>query len=120
VVDAETMRGVIEADLNVRVNKLFSSFNDTPIGSASLSQVYSATLRDGRPVAVKVQRPEVATMLREDIEILTRVSGTVGMVSDVPRRYGFSEWLVEFRKTLSDELDYRREAENLETFARHL
>ena len=119
-VDAGTMRAVIEAELGVRINKLFSSFNDAPIGSASLSQVYSATLRDGRPVAVKVQRPDVAETLREDLDILARVTGTVGMVSDVPRRYGFADWIGEFRKTLADELDYRREAENLETFAHHL
>jgi predicted unusual protein kinase regulating ubiquinone biosynthesis (AarF/ABC1/UbiB family) len=42
------------------------------------------------------------------------------MVSDAPRRFGFSEWVGEFRKTLSGELDYRREAENLEVFARNL
>ena len=120
IVDAATMRGVIESELGVRINKLFSSFNDTPIGSASLSQVYAATLRDGRPVAVKVQRPDVAATIREDLDILARVSGTVGMVSDTPRRYGFADWIAEFRKTLSDELDYRREAENLETFAHHL
>ena len=119
-VDAETMRGIVESELGVRINKLFSSFDDKPIGSASLSQVYLATLRDGRPVAVKVQRPDVATTLREDLDLLMRLSGTVGMVSDAPRRYGFSEWVSEFRKTLSGELDYRREAENLETFARNL
>jgi predicted unusual protein kinase regulating ubiquinone biosynthesis (AarF/ABC1/UbiB family) len=120
IVDAETMRGIIESELDVRINKLFASFNDTPIGSASLSQVYSATLRDGRLVAVKVQRPDVAATLREDLDMLARLSGTVGIVSDAPRRYGFSEWVGEFRKTLSGELDYRREAENLETFARNL
>lgn len=119
-VDPETMRGIIESELGVRINKLFASFDDKPIGSASLSQVYSATLRDGRPVAVKVQRPEVATMLREDLDLLARLAGTVAIVSDAPRRYGFSEWVGEFRKTLSGELDYRREAENLETFARNL
>lgn len=119
-VDAATMRGIIESELGVRINKLFASFDDTPIGSASLSQVYSATLRDGRPVAVKVQRPDVATMLREDLDMLARLAGTVGMVSDAPRRYGFADWVAEFRKTVSGELDYRREAENLETFARHL
>ena len=120
VVDVAAMRELIESELGVRINKLFSSFNDTPIGSASLSQVYAATLRDGRPVAVKVQRPEVAATLREDLDMLARLAGTVGMVSDAPRRYGFAEWVGEFRKTLSGELDFRREAENLETFARHL
>jgi ubiquinone biosynthesis protein len=120
IVDVGKMREIIESELGVRINKLFASFDDTPIGSASLSQVYSATLRDGRRVAVKVQRPDVAATLREDLDLLTRLSGTVSMISDAPRRYGFSEWIGEFRKTLSDELDYRREAENLETFARNL
>ena len=110
VVDAEAMRAIIESELGVRINKLFATFNDTPIGSASLSQVYSATLRDGRPVAVKVQRPDVAASLREDLDLLVQLAGTVGLVSDAPRRFGFSEWVGEFRKTVSAELDYRREA----------
>jgi predicted unusual protein kinase regulating ubiquinone biosynthesis (AarF/ABC1/UbiB family) len=114
------MRAVVEAELGVRINKLFASFSDKPIGSAALSQVYAATLRDGRAVAVKVQRPDVAVTLREDLDLLDRVTGTVGMVSDAPRRYGFSDWVSEFRKTLSGELDYRREGENLEIFARNL
>ena len=120
VVDAATMRAIVEDELGVRINKLFSDFSDKPIGSASLSQVYAATLRDGRPVAVKVQRPDVAATLREDLDLLARLAGTVGMVSDAPRRYGFSEWVGEFRKTVSAELDYRREADNLEIFARNL
>ena len=120
VVDAATMRAIIETELGVKVNKLFATFDDAPIGSASLSQVYAATLRDGRPVAVKVQRPDVAATLREDLDMLARLAGTVGIVSDAPRRYGFSEWVGEFRKTVSAELDYRREAENLEVFTRNL
>jgi len=119
-VDAQVMRGIVESELGVRINKLFATFDDTPIGSASLSQVYSATLRDGRQVAVKVQRPDVAATIREDLDMLAKLAGTAGMVSDTPRRYGFSDWIVEFRKTLSGELDYRREGENLESFARHL
>src|SRR5947207_266354 len=64
VVDVATMRAIVEEELGVKINKLFASFSDAPIGSASLSQVYSATLRDGRPVAVKVQRPDVPATLR--------------------------------------------------------
>ncbi len=120
VVDAPTMRAIVESELGFKISKLFATFDDTPIGSASLSQVYSATLRDGRQVAVKVQRPDVAQTLRDDLDMLSRLAGTVGMISDKPRRYGFSEWVGEFRKTLSGELDYRREAENLEAFARNL
>jgi len=120
VVDAARMRAIVETELGVKVNKLFATFNETPIGSASLSQVYAATLRDGRPVAVKVQRPDVAATLREDLDLLARLAGSVGMVSDAPRRYGFADWVGEFRKTVSAELDYRREGENLEIFTRNL
>jgi ubiquinone biosynthesis protein len=119
-IDAQIVREVIETELGVRIGKLFSHFDDEALGAASLAQVHAATLDDGRAVAVKVQRPGVADVLREDLEILERVAGTVHRVSDVGRRYGFAEWVQEFRKTVSAELDYRREAENLEIFGRHL
>jgi predicted unusual protein kinase regulating ubiquinone biosynthesis (AarF/ABC1/UbiB family) len=45
----------IEEELGAKVNKLFGSFEETPLGSASLGQVHAATLRDGREVVVKVQ-----------------------------------------------------------------
>jgi ubiquinone biosynthesis protein len=119
-VEAEQIRAVIENELGVRLNKLFPTFDDTPLGAASLAQVHAATLRDGRKVAVKVQRPDIAAPLREDLDILERVAGGMARFSDTGRRYGFVEWVQEFRKTVSAELDYRKEAENLDTFAKHL
>jgi len=119
-VDTKTMRAIIEEELGVRINKLFETFDDEPIGSASLAQVYAATLRDGRPVAVKVQRPGVADTLREDLDALQKLTGAANVVSKAPSKYGLGDWIDEFRKTLSGEIDYRREAENLEAFARNL
>jgi ubiquinone biosynthesis protein len=118
--DAATIRDTIESELGVRIGKMFSRFDDEPLGSASLAQVHSAGLRDGREVAVKVQRPDVATPLREDLDLLERLAGTMDRVSEAGRRYGFAEWIREFRKTVTQELDYRREGENLEVFARNL
>lgn len=118
--DAASMRHVIEEELGVRISKLFDTFDEEPIGSASLAQVHGATLRDGRRVAVKIQRPGVAASLGEDLDVLEKLTGAASVVSEVPGRYGFSEWIGEFRKTLADELDYRREGENLEAFSRHL
>ena len=119
-IDAATVRGIVEAELGVRLSKLFDEFDDVPIGAASLAQVHLAALHGGRAVAVKVQRPDVAANLREDLDLLARLAGAAGLVTDAGRRYGFVDWVGEFRKTLSAELDYRREAENLEIFARHL
>lgn len=118
-VDYEAIRAVIEDELGVRISKLFASFDEKPIGCASLAQVHRATLRDGRPVAVKVQRPHVAEQVRGDLDALASIAGRIDHATDIGRRIRFHDWVHEFRKTLLAELDYRIEAENLERFAEH-
>ena len=119
-VPVEQVRAIIEEELGVRIGTLFESFDDKPLAAASLAQVHVARLHGGREVAVKVQRPDVAATMREDLELLAKVASTADRVSDVGRRFGFVDWVEEFRRTLGNELDYRREADNLEAFARNL
>ena len=54
----------------MRLSKGFASFDDKPLASASLGQVHRAELRDGRPVAVKVQRPDIREQIVDDMEII--------------------------------------------------
>ncbi|HET9483093.1 MAG TPA: AarF/ABC1/UbiB kinase family protein, partial [Xanthomonadales bacterium] len=96
------------------------TFDEKPLAAASLAQVHRATLRGGRPVAVKVQRPNVATEVASDLDALAKLAGTANAVSDAGRRFGLAEWVEELRRTLGAELDYRLEAENLERFAENL
>src|SRR5690349_17405123 len=56
----DEVRTIVEEELGARISKAFQSFEPEPIAAASLGQVHSATLRDGTPVVVKVQRPGVA------------------------------------------------------------
>src|SRR5919112_117208 len=58
----------VEDELRGRIGKLFSEFDHEPLGSASLGQVHAAALRDGRPVVVKVQRPDIRSQLADDVE----------------------------------------------------
>src|SRR5262249_11255451 len=58
-ISLEEVEAVIEAELGARLSKLFSAFDPTPIGTASLGQAHAACLRDGRPVVIKVQRPHI-------------------------------------------------------------
>lgn len=118
-VDFAQIRAVIEDELGVRLSKAFESFDEAPLGCASLAQVYRATLRGGRLVAVKVQRPGIAETIRNDLDALAGLAQKVDNYTDIGRRLRFTDWVHEFRKTLLAELDYRVEAENLDRFNRH-
>ncbi|MGH8028448.1 MAG: ABC1 kinase family protein [Arenimonas sp.] len=119
-VPIDAIRAVIESEFGVKFGKLFKQFDETPIGAASLGQVHRATLPNGREVAVKVQRPDIGKGIVEDLDLLRTVAGTVGRFGGMNHKYGFGEWVEEFRRVLLAELDYAREAQNLEIFAENL
>lgn len=115
----DEVRTQVERELGVRVSKLFAEFDEAPLGSASLAQVHRAVLRDGREVAVKVQRPDIEARIMEDLDILSGLARTADRITSTGRRIHFADWVHEFRMTLIPELDYREEADNLERFAEH-
>ncbi|HLT44388.1 MAG TPA: AarF/UbiB family protein [Luteimonas sp.] len=111
---------LLEKELGVRASKLFAQIDAQPMAAASLAQVHRAVLHDGRVVALKIQRPDVAGAVRTDLDVLARLAGTADSLTDAGRRLRLADWIAEFRKAILDELDYRTEAENLERFGRHL
>jgi ubiquinone biosynthesis protein len=117
---AAEAEALIEEELGVRISKLFSEFEPTPIASASLGQVHRAALRDGRAVAVKVQRPGIRARIAKDLEALGELAEFLDQHTDAGRRYDFSGMLDQLRRSLLDELDYRREAGNLHTLAHNV
>ena len=104
---------IVSGELQVRLSSVFPTFDPTPLAAASLGQVHRATLRDGREVVVKVQRPGIRAKALADLEVLADIAGMLDRHSDVGRRYGLGDLLEEFRRSLVDELDYHREADNL-------
>lgn len=103
----------VEEELGARIAKVFGSFNDVPLGSASLAQVHQAALHDGRLVAVKVQRPGIRAQIVEDMEVITELVSTLDEHVDAAQRTGLARMVEEFRRALLGELDYRQEAANL-------
>ncbi|MCS4278050.1 putative unusual protein kinase regulating ubiquinone biosynthesis (AarF/ABC1/UbiB family) [Stenotrophomonas rhizophila] len=119
-IPVERVAAIIEQELGASVSKLFASFDPVPLGCASIAQVHRAELHDGRQVAVKVQKPEVAAQLRSDLEVLRSFALAADHLTQVGRRVRLRDWLNEFAKTLMQELDYQAEAENLQRFGQHL
>jgi predicted unusual protein kinase regulating ubiquinone biosynthesis (AarF/ABC1/UbiB family) len=115
--DYQEVERAVQEELGVRISKAFESFEQRPLAAASLGQVHRATLRGGREVAVKVQRPGVQEAVRLDMEVFEDVAKLADEFTEVGRKYAFATLLEEFRKALTAELDYRQEAENLAALA---
>jgi len=104
---------IVASELGVRISKAFSRFDPEPIAAASLGQVHSAALRDGRLVVVKIQRPNIRQQITEDFEVLAQIAEFLDAHTELGRRHRFLKILEEFRITIQQELNYEREAQNL-------
>jgi ubiquinone biosynthesis protein len=111
---------IVTSELGVRMSKAFSDFEVAPMAAASLGQVHRARLRDGRRVAVKVQRPGIRDAMLEDLDALDEIAEFLDNHTAAGKRYDFCQMLDQFRKSLLRELDYRLEASNLTTIGQHL
>lgn len=116
----EEVDAIVSEELGVKISKAFATFDVEPMAAASLGQVHRATLRDGREVVVKVQRPNIRQQIDEDLKALAEIAAVLDRRTKVGKRFHFSDMVAEFRKTLINELDYRREANNLNTLADNL
>ncbi|MDP9292154.1 MAG: AarF/UbiB family protein [Verrucomicrobiota bacterium] len=109
----EDVEAIIPVELGARISKAFSRFDAEPMAAASLGQVHSAALRDGRQVAVKVQRPGIRQGMVDDLEALEQVAAMLDKHTEFGGRYEFGKMLEQFRASLLRELDYKQEAANL-------
>lgn len=104
---------IVSSELGVRISKAFSRFDPKPIAAASLGQVHSAALRDGRMVVVKIQRPEITAQIAEDFEVLSEIAEFFDAHTELGRRHRFQSIIEEFRVSIQRELNYELEAQNL-------
>ena len=111
---------VISAELGTSIRHAFASFDREPIAAASLGQVHRARLPSGREVVVKVLRPGVREQVRDDMAVLAELAEFADNHTAIGRRYGFVDLFEQFRRSLAGEMDYLREASNLERVARIL
>ena len=109
----------IEKSLGAKVSDIFLEFEETPLASASIAQVHTATLLDGKQVVVKVLRPKIDKIIKRDVSLLTTIAKLAHRYSKEARRLRPVEVADEFRKTIFDELDLMREAANASQLRRN-
>ncbi len=116
----EEVERIVSSELGGRISKLFLEFDTEPSAAASLAQVHRATMRDGRAVVVKVQRPAIREQIVEDLEALAQVAEFIDAHTEIGKRYEFTNMLADLRQSLLHELDFKREAANLYKLRRSL
>jgi ubiquinone biosynthesis protein len=110
---------VVEQDLGLTLDKLFLEFDERPIAAASIGQVHGATLPNGKRVAVKVQRPSAPRRIESDLALLYQAAR---IAKERVRALDFidtRQLVDEFARAIRQELDYRLEARNADTFHRN-
>jgi len=116
----EEIERIVTSELGVRISKAFADFDPTPIAAASLAQVHRATMRDGRSVVVKVQRPNIRELIVDDLEALGEIAEFLDAHTELGKRYEFANMLTDLRKSLLRELDFTIESQNLIAIAENL
>jgi len=107
----------IQDDLGAPVEQLFEDFPERPIAAASLGQVYKARLHGQTFVAVKVQRPNLSFILRRDMVLIRSLGVLVAPLLPLNLGFGLGEIIDEFGRSLFEEIDYVREADNADRFS---
>jgi ubiquinone biosynthesis protein len=114
----EQVRRVVESELKRPLEAVYLDFDPQPMAAASIGQVHRATLWDGTPVVVKVQRPNIQPMVMADIEIIRTLVKMIEAANDWARRYRVIDFFEEFAKTITWEMDYLNEASNADHLRR--
>nr|WP_312383573.1 MULTISPECIES: AarF/UbiB family protein [unclassified Moraxella] len=98
--------------LGQSINQLFARFDSTPLAAASIAQVHTARLHDGREVVVKVVRPTIREQIIEDFELLRDLAGWASARIEAARAVHIIDIVEDYRQVLLNELDLTLEAAN--------
>jgi ubiquinone biosynthesis protein len=112
----DAVRATVEYELGAPLWDIFSAFGETPLAAATIAQVHEATTRDGRHVAVKVQRPGLEAMIATDIAALTYLVWLGENIFPRLRALDLPVLVSEFSDSLGRETDFEREARSIMLF----
>lgn len=119
-VPAEKIVAIVESELGASLSELFAGFDYEPLATASMAQVHRAVLHDGSEVAVKVQRPGVRNQIEIDLEVLHEMARFATKYTSFGARYGLLQIVRELEHSLSQELDFRLEADSTRLIGRQI
>lgn len=116
----DQMREVVESELGKPLEEIYSEFDENPLGSASIGQVYKATLKEnGQEVAVKIQKPNIYNIIVADVKILNDLAGKADKYITKTRTYNLPAIMKEFERSIFKELNYMEEVLNIQKITKN-
>lgn len=112
------LKARVEKELGKPLEELFKTFDEKPIGSASIGVVHRATLHTGEDVVVKVRRPGVARKMNEDLEIIKYIVSKADKYLEEQGMPNAIDAVNAFEESMLKELDYKNEGKNIKNFRR--
>lgn len=112
----EKVKSIIAEELGASHQDIFAEFDERPVAAGSIGQVHRARLKDGRAVALKIQRPGVARSVHIDLEIMHDIAILMERHLDMGKVHKPTRIVEEFARTLELELDYNAEAGNIDRY----
>jgi len=114
------MNAYIENNLGASLTELFLEFDEKPLASASIGQVYRAKLKDKTEVVVKVKRPGVDELIKTDLQILYRIATLIETKTSWGKINRPLKMWEELKLSLERELDFTGEARNIDNFRQNI
>jgi len=120
VTEFDEIKTVIESELNTPLEEIYADINKTPIGSASIGQVYTAKLKqNNKEVAIKVQKPNSKEIIESDIKIMKFLARRIDRFINKTKIYNLPAIVDEFEKSILKEINYIEEIRNMEILAKN-
>jgi len=112
--DTAAIATLLVEELGAEPSAVFAEFDERPIAAASIAQVHRARLKSGEQVVVKIQRPNIRPVVERDLDIMRRLAGSLDRRAAWARRIGAVALADGFAQAITEELDFRIEAGNIE------
>lgn len=114
-IDWNTVKSIIEKEIGP-ISKNFASIDQTPLASASIAQVHAAKLKSGEDVVIKVQKPRIDELLKADLNFIYIASRLLEFLQPDFERTSLSAVAGDIKSSMLEELDFGKEAQNIEEF----
>lgn len=113
-IDPQVIKSVVQQELGAPVNEVFAEFDGQCLAAASIAQAHRAVLNTGEEVVIKIRRPDIETVVANDIEILWDLAALVEKRYAWAKKFQISDIVEEFSLAIRSEMDYFREGRNTE------